>query len=63
MLLLFSLSMTVVFMVSCAGKENYGQLAPNDKVKNTFETYQLSPDYKYYYSCLLYTSDAADDLA
>ena len=48
MLLLFSLSMTVVFMVSCAGKENYGQLAPNDKVKNTFETYQLSTDYKYY---------------
>ena len=49
MLLLFFLSMAVVFMVSCAGKENYGQLAPDDKVKNTFETYQLSPDYKYYY--------------
>ena len=50
MLLLFFLSMAVVFMVSCAGKENYGRLVPDDKVKNTFETYQLSPDYKYYYS-------------
>ena len=37
-------------MVSCSGKANYGRLAPNDKVKSTFESYQLSTDYTYYYS-------------
>ena len=50
LLLLFSLSMAVLTMVSCSGKGNYGRLVPNDKVKSTFETYQLSPDYTYYYS-------------
>ncbi len=50
MLLLFSLSMAVIFMVSCAGTGNYGRLVPNDKVKSTFETYQLPPDFTYYYS-------------
>ena len=50
MLLLFALGMTFVFMVSCAGKGNYGRLVPNDKVKNRFETYQLPPGLTYYYS-------------
>lgn len=50
MLLLFFLSMIFVFMVGCAGKGNYGRLVPNDKVKSTFETYQLPPDFMYYYS-------------
>jgi hypothetical protein len=49
-LLLFSLSMAVVFMTSCSGTGNYGRLVPDDKVKDTFETYQLPPDYTYYYS-------------
>jgi hypothetical protein len=50
MLLVFSLLIAVVFMASCSGTGQYGRLVPNDKVKNTFETYQLPPDYTYYYS-------------
>jgi hypothetical protein len=42
--------MTVVVLAGCAGTGNYGRLAPNDKVKNAFETYQLPSDYQYYYS-------------
>lgn len=49
-LLVFSLVIAAVFMASCSGAGHYGQLVPNDKVKNTFETYQLAPDYTYYYS-------------
>ena len=37
-------------MTSCAGTGNYGKLVPDDNVKKTFETYQLPPDYTYYYS-------------
>jgi hypothetical protein len=50
MLLVFFLLIAVVFMASCSGTGQYGRLVPNDKVKNTFETYQLPPDYTYYYS-------------
>ena len=49
-LLLFSLSVAVVFMAGCAGTGNYGRLVHNDKVKNVFETYQLPTGYTYYYS-------------
>jgi len=29
--------------------ENYGRLRHNDEVTRTFQTYQVKPDYKYYY--------------
>ncbi len=47
---LFLLPLALVFMTSCAGTGNYGKLVPDDNVKKTFETYQLPPDYTYYYS-------------
>ena len=50
MLLVFSLVIAAVFMTSCSATGHYGQLVPNDKVKNTFETYQLTPDYTYNYT-------------
>ena len=56
--MLFSLTIAVVSVVSCSGTGNYGRLYPNDKVKNTFETYQLPSDYMYYYS----GSDADPDV-
>lgn len=49
-LLLFFLLIVVVFMMGCFTPGGYGKLVPNDKVKNTFETYQLPPGYTYYYS-------------
>jgi hypothetical protein len=49
-LLLFFLSIVVVFVAGCSGAGHYGQLVPDDKVKNAFETYQLPLDYTFYYS-------------
>ncbi len=45
----FAVAVVLVALLTSGCFQNYGRLKHNDDVTRAFQTYQVEPDYKYYY--------------